>query len=395
METVQAISRRPAVRAALRGYADNPEAVLRRIEQIQQIAAPTFAEEARARLVEREMVRLGLADVRRDELSNVFGRLPGTSGRCEKSLVVSAHLDTVFPMETDLTLTRSNDVIWGPGVGDNSTGVAGLLAIAESIVDHNIPHRADIWFVANVCEEGLGDLKGMRAIVDHFGDGARYLVVEGGFFGQLSYQGIGVRRYRIEVRAPGGHSWGNFGVASAIHALAQLITEIDALPLPTAPKTTFNVGVIEGGTSVNTIAQDASILLDLRSEDPAALATLVGQVQDLVERQNKHHAAQVTGVTIQLTQVGDRPAGQGNPESLLVQWTRAALREVGWADIRMTASSTDANVPLSRGYEAVCLGLTESGNCHRLDEYINTTCLPAGLGQLLLVTLAAANVCKE
>lgn len=395
METIRAISHDPAVASALESFYADIDSILERVARIQQVPAPTFAEGDRARLVEQEMSDLGLANVRRDSMNNVFGRLPATERKCGRPLVISAHLDTVFPIDTDLTLSRSGDYLCGPGVGDNSTGVAGLLTIAQAILEHKLPHHADMWFTANVCEEGLGDLKGMRAVVDRFGADARYLVVEGGLFGQLSSQAIGVKRYRIEATAPGGHSWGNFGATNAIHALAYLIVAVDGLSVPTLPKTTYNVGVIEGGTLINTVAQSATIWLDLRSEDPAALAVLVGQVNQLVDSLNKQHQLEGTGVCFTMTQVGDRPAGQGVKGSKLVSWAKAALRQVGRTDIRMIASSTDANVPLSRGYETVCLGLTESGNSHRLDEYIDTTFLPAGLGQLLLVTLAAANDCEE
>ena len=395
MDTIQVISREPAVASALESFYANIEDILARVARIQQVPAPTFAEETRSKLVEREMIDLGLANVSRDSIHNVYGRLPATDSYCGRPLVISAHLDTVFPLETDLTLTRTGDTLCGPGVGDNSTGVAGLLTVAQSILDQDLPHHSDIWFAANVCEEGLGDLKGMRAVVDRFGSDARYLVVEGGLFGQLSSQAIGVKRYRIEATAPGGHSWGNFGAVNAIHAMAYLIAAIDGLAVPTVPKTTFNVGIVEGGTSINTIAQNAAIWLDLRSEDPDELAVLVGQVQNLVESLNRQHQARETGVCFTISQVGDRPAGQAKRGSSLVTWSRTALRQVGRTDIRMIASSTDANVPLSRGYEAVCLGLTESGHSHRLDEYIDITFLPAGLGQLLLVALAATNDCEE
>lgn len=395
MDTISAISGQPSVAAALEGFQTDREHILSLITRIQQVPAPTFAERERAELVEQEVAALGLVDVGRDELDNVFGRLPGTDADRVQPVVVSAHLDTVFPRETDLTLSRTDRFLCGPGVGDNSTGVAGILTIADTIRRHGLAHSGDIWIVANVGEEGLGDLRGMRAVADRFGAGARYVVVEGGLFGQLSYQAIGVKRYRVDVQAPGGHSWGNFGAASAIHALAHLVTAIDSLVVPTSPKTTYNVGLIQGGTSINTIAQQAGMWLDLRSEDPATLAELVHQVETIVDLHNRQQQMRATDVRATMEQVGDRPAGRAKRTSALVSWAKAALREVGQTDIRTIASSTDANIPLSRGYEAICLGLTESANSHRLDEYIDITHLPAGLGQLLLVVLAAANDCEE
>lgn len=395
MEPITAISRRPDVAGALEGFQAGLENTLKLIERIQQVPAPTFAETKRAKLVEGDLAALGLTDVGRDELQNVFGRLPGADSARTRPVVVSAHLDTVFPMETDLTLTRTDHYLCGPGVGDNSTGVAGILTIARAIRERGLAHHSDIWIVANVGEEGLGDLRGMRAIVDRFGERARYIVVEGGLFGQLSYQAIGVKRYRVDVQAPGGHSWGNFGSVSAIHALAHLVTAIDSLTVPMAPKTTYNVGLIQGGTSINSIAQQASIWLDLRSEDPATLLELVGQVETIVDLHNRQQQMRATDVRVTMTQVGDRPAGRAKRNNALVTWSKAALRHVGQSDIRTIASSTDANIPLSRGYEAVCLGLTESANSHRLDEYISISHLPAGLSQLLLVVLAAASDMKD
>ncbi len=304
--------------------------------------------------------------------------------------MLSAHLDTVFPSETDLTVGRDGSAVHGPGIGDNSTGVAGLLVIAQTLAEFRLPHAADIYFVANVGEEGLGDLRGMRAVVEHFGGQATYVVVEGGLFGQLTHQAVGVRRYRIDVAAPGGHSWGGFGAASAIHVLGHLISAIDALDVPAIPKTTYNVGIIEGGISINSIASSARLWLDLRSEGTEALARLVNQVVGIVGEMNSRHAAAGDGVQITMEQVGNRPAGSIARQSPVVAYAEAALRAVGSEEVRYIVSSTDANIPLSYGYAAVCLGLTHSHNSHRPDEFIELTQLPAGLSQLLLVALAAA-----
>jgi tripeptide aminopeptidase len=221
--------------------------------------------------------------------------------------------------------------------------------------------------------------------VTRFGPAAIYLVVEGGSFGQVSYQAIGVRRYRIEVKAPGGHSWAHFGRPSAVHVLGRLIAALDNIRTPAQPKTTYNMGVIEGGLSVNAIAQSASLLLDLRSESPAALEELASQVTDIVAT-----ADQQADVSVTMTLIGNRPAGQIAPDTPLIQWAEAALRQVGWDQVEFMAGSTDANVPLSYGFPAVCIGLTKSGNTHRLDEYLDPAWLPTGLGQLLLLALTAA-----
>ena len=389
MNDIAAISRRPKVRAAVASFRDGLDAAIDQIIAIQQIPAPTFAEETRGRYIEERFRAIGLKDVRRDSTGNVYGCLPGrNAGRAP--LVLSAHLDTVFPAETDLSVRREGPFIFGPGIGDNSTGLAGLLLIAEALIEHQLPHAADIYFVANVGEEGLGDLCGMRAVVDHFGERAAYVVIEGGLFGRLIHQAVGVRRFRIDVNAPGGHSWGGFGTTSAIHVLGRLITAIDDLIVPAIPRTTYNVGIIEGGISINTIANAARLWLDLRSEGPNELTRLVDQVREIIETMNQQFMVGGEAVRIHVVQVGDRPAGSIDRISPVVAYADSALQLVSTDEIRYLVSSTDANIPLSLGYQAVCLGLTHSGNAHRPDEYIDVTNLPAGLTQLLLVTLAVA-----
>ena len=390
MIPVKTVAQDGRVQAAL---AHLPESVPDIVEQaiaIQQIPAPTFAEAARAVYLEQRFAEVGLADVVQDNLHNVYGRFPGSQSNSTPPVVVTAHSDTVFPAETDLTVRREGSLVYGPGIGDNSTGVAGLIALAESLRLHQIRPLADIWFVSNVGEEGLGDLRGMRAVVERFGAEAIYLVVEGGLYGQISHQAIGAQRYEISVSTPGGHSWGNFGQRSAIHELGKLIAAIDRFQVPAKPKTTYNVGVIEGGTSINTIAQTARMLLDLRSEEPQRLAILVAEVEKLVALHQEQ-----ADVTMQMSQIGSRPAGQMPRGTPLVRQAAAALRWVGCQQISYIASSTDANVPLSLGYTAVCIGLTESSHAHRLDEYMDSTYLAAGMGQLLLLTLAAAELLGE
>jgi tripeptide aminopeptidase len=374
------------VQAALHSFHQNQKRQLELIARVQQIPAPTFAEAQRAQFVHEQFLAAGLVDVHQDALSNVYGRLPGAQPG--PPLIVSAHLDTVFPPETDLTIKRNGRLLYGPGIGDNATGVAGLILVAQAMLANQLQPKQDVWFVANVCEEGLGDLQGMRAVVDQFGDKAVYIVVEGGLYGQISHEAIGVSRHRITVTGPGGHSWGSFGAPSAIHILAKIVTAIDAIRPAAAPRTSYNVGTIEGGSSINTIAQSASLQLDLRSENVAALDALVNQVRIIVAETAYLYLAE--GVDVEMTQIGQRPAGSIPRETDLVQLALAALAHVGCPDVTFMRGSTDANVPLSRGITAVCIGLTQSGNAHRTDEYIDPLHLPHGLGQLLLLILAAA-----
>ncbi|VAW32509.1 Acetylornithine deacetylase [hydrothermal vent metagenome] len=387
MIPIETVVQNGRIQAALAHFPDIVPEIVEQAIAIQQIPAPTFAEAERAAYIESRFVEVGLVDVVQDELHTVYGRFPGHQPNGRSPVIISAHSDTVFPADTDLTVRREGHLTHGPGIGDNSTGVAGLIALAESLRLHEIRPLSDIWFVSNVREEGLGDLLGMRAVVERFGAEATYLVVEGGLYGQISHQAIGVERYEIVIRTAGGHSWGNFGRRSAIHELGRLITAVDSLKVPTHPKTTYNVGVIEGGTSINTVAQSAKMLLDLRSEEPRQLAILVAEVEKLIAKM-----ARQSDISVEMSQIGSRPAGHIQRDAPLVQQAMLALRHVGCQQISTIASSTDANVPLSRGFTAVCIGLTESGNVHRLDEYMDSTYLPAGMSQLLLLTLAVAGI---
>lgn len=394
MNRIEKIAQRANVQAALNHFSDCVAEMVELAVAIQQIPAPTFAETKRAAFVQSHFEALDLQDVEKDALHNVYGRYsaPAPAPATHPPIIISAHTDTVFSAETDLTVHHKDGYIYGPGLGDNSTGVAGLLFLAQILQKFNLYPAADLWFVANVGEEGLGDLRGMRAVVERFGREAIYIVVEGGLYGQISHQAIGVRRYRITVNAPGGHSWGSFGNPSAIHELGQIIAAISRLIVPEEPKTTYNVGMIEGGTSINTIAQSANLLLDLRSEEPVALVQLVSTVEGIVTKANGGPHGRKDGVTVSMQLIGNRPAGSIARDAPLVSWAEAALHYVGCQDVTYIMGSTDANIPLSQGIAAVCIGLTKSGNAHRLDEYIDPTYLPKGLGQLLLLTLAAAGV---
>lgn len=349
--------------------------VVERAIQIQQIPAPTFHEQKRAELVHDLFFAEALDDLCMDETGNVFARWPGKG--TAKPLIVSAHLDTVFPIETTLRVTRGSDLIHGPGLGDNSLGVAALFGLLWSLRNRGIQPRGDIWFVANVCEEGLGDLRGMKAVVDRFGgDVHAYLVLEGLALGHVYHRAVGVKRYRVTARTSGGHSWSDYGQPSAVHELAKIVVELASLSLPTHPRTTMNVGRISGGTSVNVIASEATLDLDLRSEGQEALTALVTAVERLIQKANR------AGVTFDATVIGQRPAGEISAGHPLVMLAKDCLYEQG-LDAGLISGSTDANVPLSRGYPAVVLGITTGGSAHTIHEYINTKPIAQGLEQLV------------
>lgn len=343
--------------------------------EIQQIPAPTFAEGQRARFVHGLFLEENLADVSIDTVGNVYGRLMGSSDSAP--LIVSAHLDTVFPIETNLQVTRQPDRIAGPGIGDNSLGVAGLFGLLWALRERKVKLPGDVWLVANVCEEGLGDLHGMRAVVERFGgDVLAYLALEGMALGHIYHRALGVSRYRISVKTAGGHSWIDYGRPSAVHELASLITNLTSMALPFDPRTTINVGRIVGGTSVNTVAAEAHLELDLRSESAEVLFSLVRKVEALA------NGYQREGVSITMENIGQRPAGEIPADHHLVILAEECLREQGLNPI-LTIGSTDANIPLNRGYPAICLGITSGAGAHTILEFAYTEPSASGIEQLL------------
>ncbi len=371
----------PAAQVAARSF--DAAAIVDTAIAIQQIPAPTFDEGARGTYVAEQMRSLGLHDVTIDAIGNVYGRRPGQNAR--PALLIAAHLDTVFPASTNLRIRREGTRVYGPGLGDNSLGVAALLHLARVLETYQLPHAGDIWFVANVGEEGLGDLRGMRAAVERLHsqvDAA--IALEGTGPDRIIHAGLGVRRYRISAAANGGHSWADFGAPSAIHALVRLAARLSQLNAPREPRSSFNIGVIEGGSSVNTIAAAASLLLDLRSVATQALEALVTQVEHALAAAR----AAEPGITFTLETVGDRPAGSTPVTHSLVRAAVSAYRAEGFA-AALDIASTDANIPLSRGIPAVCVGIGDGENEHRLDEYIEPARIPAGMRALLRLVLTA------
>jgi acetylornithine deacetylase/succinyl-diaminopimelate desuccinylase-like protein len=345
--------------------------------QIQQIPAPSFEEKSRAEFVLGLFQNMPdpLTDIHMDHAGNVLARLPGDGSGAP--LVVSAHLDTVFPAGTDLAWHRDGERVYGPGIGDNSLGVAGLFGLLWRLREQGHRLAGDIWFVANTCEEGLGDLRGMKAVVERFGSTPRaYLVIEGMALGHIYYKAIGVARYKITARCQGGHSWIDFGGPSAIHKLTALAANICAIKPPTNPHTTFNIGRIGGGTSINTIAAEAWLELDLRSESQPALAQLITQVKNLVQ------IASQPGASVAMEIIGQRDAGEISADHSLIRLARSCLREQGFEPV-LTIGSTDANIPLSKGYPALVLGLTHGGGAHTVSEFIETSQLERGLDHLV------------
>jgi acetylornithine deacetylase/succinyl-diaminopimelate desuccinylase-like protein len=366
----------------LRSNPITPEFATRVIDlacTIQAIPAPTFHEAPRANYFLEEFRKLGLQDVELDSTGNVLARLPGSSSHITRPVVISAHMDTVHPLDTPLGVRRFEDRIIGPGIGDNALGLAAILGLAQLFMERHIALPGDLWLAANVGEEGLGDLRGIQAIVNRFGGGPlAYLVIEGMGLGTVLNRGLGVERYRITVQTPGGHSWVDHGQPSAIHQLCGLVTRLTSISLPQQPCTTLNVGMIQGGTSINTIAAQAWLELDLRSEDSSALANLVKEVRRSVE------AVEQPNVRIKMDRIGKRLAGllpHTHPLAMLAQEVLSDLRIEAHLDI----ASTDANLPLSRGYPSICVGITHGNHAHSAEEYILTAPVIQGMAQIYLL----------
>jgi acetylornithine deacetylase/succinyl-diaminopimelate desuccinylase-like protein len=335
-----------------------------------EIPAPPFMEERRGAEMKRRFEALGMRTVRIDSIGNVIAERPGVGGG--PVVVLAAHLDTVFPEETDVTVKRDGTMLRGPGIGDDCRGLAVLLAVAKAMIASNVRTAGTIYFVANVGEEGPGDLRGVKhlfakppAKIDYF------ISVDGTGLG-LTSRAVGSNRYRVSFKGPGGHSYGAFGMPSPIHALGRAIAKISAIQVPRTPKTTFNVGIIEGGTSVNTISPLGAMDVDLRSESPEELAKLDASfrkaVDEALAEENARWPQSRVKVAVDVTSIGVRPAAAPPDSSRIVQIAQAAARALGF-EAPGSASSTDANWPMSLGIQAITLdGGGEGRGSHSLAE---------------------------
>ncbi|HYK74968.1 MAG TPA: M20/M25/M40 family metallo-hydrolase [Pseudoneobacillus sp.] len=350
---------------------DNENTVKEQI-YLTEIAAPTFQEEVRGEFFQKRFKELGLENVRVDEHGNVFGYRPGIGNG--PKLVVSAHLDTVFPEGTDVKAKERDGKIYAPGIADDGRGLAVLLTLVRALNESNVQTVGDILFVATVGEEGLGDLRGVKGLFADNKDIDGFISIEPGTPNEITYLATGSRRYRVTYKGPGGHSFGDFGIPSAIHALGRAVAKISDVQVSTNPKTTFNVGTINGGTSVNTIAQSASMVIDMRSTSQDELSVLEKEILEILEQsakdENDRWGKEVIKVEVEL--VGDRPAGSQPADAIIVQSAQAAASVLGFEPKLNQPSSTDSNVPISLGIPAITLGGGgDYGGCHTLEEYFD------------------------
>jgi len=370
-----------------------PETINEQIKTC-EIPAPPFKEEKRAAYYQQRFTELGLKNVRIDKEGNVIGERPGESSAA--TLVLAAHLDTVFPEDTDVKVTREGNVLKGPGIGDDCRGLAVILTVARALNEAKITTKGTIIFVANVGEEGLGDLRGVKYLFNTELKGRiTHFISVDGTGTRTTNAGVGSNRYRVTFKGPGGHSYGAFGLPSPIHALGRAIEKISRFEVPKTPKTTFNVGRIEGGTSVNSVAHTAWMEVDMRSESGAALAKLDAQfqqaIQDSLKEENefwKHEKK----LTVDVNLVGKRPVGEQAGEAHIVQAAVAADATLGLKS-QFGAGSTDSNIPMSLNIPAITIGGGGIGrNAHALDESFEITNSHLGTQRALLITLNIVGV---
>jgi tripeptide aminopeptidase len=382
----------PHVARALRFFETNAEAITEEQIRICSIPASPFGEQERAEYLSRKFSELGLSEVEIDEEGNCIGLLQGASR--SPLMVVSAHLDTVFAAGTNFNVVRRENKLFAPGIADDGCGLAALMAIAQAIQLERIRIEGSILFVGTVGEEGEGNLRGVRHLfttgrwakhVDSF------LSFDGPGLDRITNRALGSHRYRVEVTGPGGHSWGDFGLPNPVHAIGRAISRLAAYPAPKEPRTTFNVGRIEGGRSVNAIPSEASMEVDLRSAAEAELQRLDAffrrAMKDAVDEENARRRAGDPLLKLKVDLIGERPTGETPAASPLVETAIEATKLLG-VEPRLDQASTDSNLPISLGIPAITLGAGgSSAFSHSLDEWYDPRGRDLGLKRGLLVIL--------
>jgi acetylornithine deacetylase/succinyl-diaminopimelate desuccinylase-like protein len=370
----------PKFRAAVAAYERDFDRFVAELIKLNEIPAPPFGEGPRAQAYMAMLKDAGLEGVEMDAEGNVMGLRRGTSRGAVPLLAVAAHLDTVFPAGTDVTVKRAGTRLVAPGIGDDTRGLAFLLALIRALREARYETAGDILFSGNVGEEGPGDLRGVRYL---FTQGPwkdrikRFITVDGGNLDTISNSGLGSRRFRVTFKGPGGHSWGAFGNVSPAFAMGDAIARLGQLKVPKTPKVSYNVGVVSGGTSVNSIPFETAMEIDLRAVDPAALRDIEARfrqiVADAVAAENAARSTADGKIAADIALIGDRPAGTTSPATPELQQIAATMRAYDKVPVWVT-SSTDANLPISLGIPAFSVGRNsghKSGRAHSLDEWVD------------------------
>lgn len=373
-QTTKKFLKKSKIKAAFERIALLDPTTLKRHIELTEIEAPPFKEARRAKVFADYFKTLGMDSVWIDTEGNVLGLLQGSEGN--RTVALDAHLDTVFPEGTEVKVRIENDTLYAPGIGDDTRGLSMLLTLLETIKTEQIQPKDNLLFVGSVGEEGLGDLRGVKHLFRSGGPRIdAWIAIDGGAIGRVNNKGLGSYRYRITFSGPGGHSWGAFGLANPHHALGQAITNFvqtaDAYTSK-GPKTSYNVGVISGGTSINSIPFESVMEIDIRSVDPARLDVMESLLEDAVnqalldQNQRKRRGPELT---VKIDKIGNRPSGELSDQLPLVQRTLAATQAFGVTPY-LTRGSTNSNIPIAKGIPAVTIGRGgDGGNAHSLDEW--------------------------
>ncbi len=368
----------PRFRASLAAFDRDFERFVNELIQLTEIPAPPFGEGPRAQAYLAMLKDAGLENVEMDAEGNVMGLRRGKSGGAVPLLAVAAHLDTVFPAGTDVKVKRSGTRLVAPGVGDDTRGLAFLLALIRALRDGRVETAGDILFIGNVGEEGPGDLRGVRYL---FTQGPwkdkikRFITVDGGNLDLVTNSGLGSLRYRVTFKGPGGHSWGAFGNVSPAFAMGEAIARLGQVVVPKKPKVSYNVGIVSGGTSVNSIPFETAMEIDMRAVDPAALKAIDAQFKKIVaaavETENATRSTTNGTITADIKLIGDRPSGTTDPASPVLRQIAATMGVFDKVPVWET-NSTDANLPISLGIPAFAIARNsgnKGGRGHSLDEW--------------------------
>lgn len=388
------VAQDPAVTRGLDWLGKNTGWLTEQQIRLTEIPAPEFNEAQRGAALKQLFEAAGL-DVHVDDLGNVIGERPGTDPK--GVILLAAHLDTVFPTGTDVHVKRSGTRLLAPGISDNSAGLSALAGVARALAESRVRTTKTIVLAGDVGEEGEGNLRGMRALVEHYGSRlSAVIAVDGPSTEHITTQGIASRRVEVTITGPGGHSWSDFGAPNPITALSRGIVRFSSIRLPDTPRSSFNFGVIEGGQSVNSIPARASVKVDLRSESEDQLTRMENSLREAMQlgARDESFAARSNKDAVQISfrSIGTRPAGSVSEDSALVQAIRDADRFLGNRS-RLERSSTDANVPLSMGIPAVAVGGGGSGGgAHTLNEWYDSAGRELGVKRLFLAAITLAGI---
>jgi tripeptide aminopeptidase len=396
-QILQELAASPQVREAFKFFETRAAEITEEQIAICSIPAPPFGEERRAAYLCEKFRRHGLSEAQVDNEGNCVGLRRGRE--LSPLVVVSAHLDTVFPAGTDFTVRREQNKLLAPGIADDGCGLVALVAILQALEEFSIETEGSLLFVGTVGEEGEGNLRGARYLLtagEWAGHIDAFISFDGPGIERITHAALGSRRYRVRLRGTGGHSWGDFGAANPVHALGRAVARLASYPAPTDPRTTFNVGRIEGGASVNVIPREAVMDVDLRSESADELQRIDAffrrAVREAVDDENSARRAGAPPLEAQLKLIGDRPSGETPPSAPIVRLAEEATRYFGYRP-RLDRSSTDSNIPISLGIPAITLGTGgASGNSHTLDEWYDPRGREAGLKRALLVMLGLIRI---